>query len=1669
MLKRRKSLSDGLFIKINNMPLHIYKIQEYDHRAETEQFEAVAAQLAAQPDDHDNLLIGNYNLNGVEVDALLVTSHGITVLEFKNRGGRITARENGAWTAGGQVVAGGAQGNPYVQARRNRSRVTTGLTAYLHKNVTHRVRACIVFNQPADIDNQLPPAVTAWLMVCDMAHFAEAMSQPSTGEHFFSNEELLRIPLQLRIGEFCKDGEPLTDVGAMLRDAGDTAGSYYAQLERIADADLPIRRKYTALGSLLKRFVEQSVAESPLHFAGMFAKIDYLVKENDIPAAVARLIHDTRHALRAAPDTDEEALRRSLPHDLKAVAFLVYHVSATAGIPASLARHFPKADREKRWGRFETDCLRGVVTGWNDDYIYVTAETDGTALTVCYGAQNIYLTREGKGDWTYLRNILCEGAQINLVRLRYDDDVCMPELIIYEPDYLINVTTVAACFETYAESPFVQLINKLKPQPNTEHIHLGNLSGCYLDDTVHRRDVTFGDSFMDFFRHNAIPLVSCDAMNSASGVAKFYDEAKKQRLHIQQLIGHDLPLSVKNYDARHVMLEPTFFCETLGMQGRLDFLYERDGEVTIIEQKSGKGAFVRAGSPGFSPDVPEPQEKHLVQLILYRALFAYGLHKGGNRLQHVMLLYSKYAKGLVSIAQRPELMLRAIRMRNLLAYCELQYARHGLHLLERITPQSLNQKQIGGRLWTDYVQPQLEQTLAPIREATPLERAYYLRFMQFLEKEQMLSKLGNKTKDDSGFAAIWHDTPEEKKAAGNIYDELTIAHFGLCGESVESVTLRFPEAQSADTSNFRKGDIVILYPYAPGSTPQACAQMVIRASIRDITPEEVEVVLRNPQADVRVFAHDTEVRWAIEHDLFDSSTGTLYSGLHGFLSATKPRRDLVLSQRKPEIDTTVTLRGDYGNFNPLVLRAKRARDLFLVIGPPGTGKTSFGLLNILQEELLEPDTRVLLLSYTNRAVDEICSKLCEPGTDIDFIRIGSELACEPQYHGHLLSRRVKQCRKGAEVRQMMERTRVFCATTAALNAHIQLFGIVRFDLAIVDESSQILEPYLVGLLGAKCGERDAIGRVVLIGDHKQLPAVVQQGEAESRVTEPELRDINLTDCRLSLFERLLAQFKTPTGYDARYVYMLTRQGRMHKDIAAFPNYAFYANKLEIVPLEHQAQPCTACSEKHGIARLLTTRRIAFVASPPVEMTVSPKTNAVEADMIAATVMQIYRLNEGHFDANKTVGVIVPYRNQIATVRNAVDRSGVEVLHDITIDTVERYQGSQRDYIIYGFTVQQPYQLNFLANNVFEEDGQVIDRKLNVAMTRARLHLVLIGNPDILAENYTFYKLLEYVRSKGGYFSVAPEAYCNGQFDVPEEGQVRAPWQKADNEADERFEQAFRCEVLQQLREDARTMMPDYVLGNTEDVNLTLINYGRADFADDLQVWSAAQSEMVTLTPDDQVRLYAFYLMRGYYAEARAAYATVCDRLCREAALCGGRVMMVDVGCGPATCGLAWAGMPGMGERQLTYVGVDTSASMKRLAARLMHDVHTGVHCRFVSTLADLSMAGWATDSELPRLVLFNFAHFFVSTDGRTAERMATRMVEIMRQNPLNKYVVMVQHGAHEARLRSYEVFKNCLAPYVERLKTSALPAAERDAAPSTVGVMTGADPFSTAFEIFVGK
>ena len=1138
----------------------------------------------------------------------------------------------------------------------------------------------------------------------------------------------------------------------------ETAADFFAELSAAMRLMPDFQRVYSAFNRVFRKCIDQNTECVSATLCGTFAKTDYLLKERGAQRDMTRSINDTRVRLRKRASLGADTLRCHCRQDLGNLCRFISFLYNTP-VPGNLSRLIPVAsDAEKAplgatRGTLMPEYVRMIVERWDDEYVYGQTDepSDGNLLKVRYASSG----GQGGHDWSYLQPMFSAGTQLNLVRPHAKKGVITPELIILEPDYLVDISAVARCFTDYAESPLVSLIGRLQPQQNTEPIVLGNFAGQLLDETViscrpespstlqptPSNPKPYADSVKDFFRSHAVGLLTADI------TPQFHDNAKMQQKNISQAIAADLPRMVSRFNPVEGMVEPSFFSEMLGLQGRMDYL-QLDFRV-LLEQKSGKGSF-----PYDNFTVPRHREEHYVQLLLYMLLIRYNyrdIYERNNRELHAFLLYSRYSSSLLGLGFAPDLLFRAIKLRNEMAWSELQYTHEGTlrHILDTLTPEKMNTKNAAGRLWEQYQSVQIAGVLALIHHATELERAYYYRFLTFITNEHVMSKLGNKTKENSGFAATWHDSLEEKRLAGNIYDSLTLLTPGADATgSVEKVTLLFHENEAGDMSNFRMGDVVILYPYTPGSEPDARRTMVFRGSIEDIQPDSITLRLRAAQSDSRVFLRYDGSLWAIEHDFIESSYSSLYRGMHAFLSAPKSRRDLLLFQREPEVDDGVTqLKGDYGTFNDMALRVKRAKDLFLIIGPPGTGKTSFGMLTTVKEELAEPASSVLLLSYTNRAVDEVCGKLKAEG--IDFIRVGGELTCAPEYRDYLLSERAHRCDSLAALRRQIAEARVFVGTTTAFNSHIALLNLRQFTLAVIDEASQILEPHLIGLLSAHHDDVPVIRKMVLIGDHKQLPAVVQQPQEVSRVRDKRLNDIMLTDCRLSLFERLLRRYRDNAGI----TFMLCRQGRMHHDIALFPNNTFYGGLLAEVPLPHQvaALPESAAAVT-GIDGILRTCRMAFIATDPPQDTPSDKVNQVEAGMIAAAVRRIYDVEGTRFNAAETVGVIVPYRNQIAAIRSVLDSYGIPALHDITIDTVERYQGSQRRYIIYGFTISKYYQLKFLSDNVFVDmDGSVIDRRLNVAMTRAKEHLLLFGNPALLSRNHTFSRLMEFARNHGCYF------------------------------------------------------------------------------------------------------------------------------------------------------------------------------------------------------------------------------------------------------------------------------------------------------------------------------
>ena len=536
--------------------------------------------------------------------------------------------------------------------------------------------------------------------------------------------------------------------------------------------------------------------------------------------------------------------------------------------------------------------------------------------------------------------------------------------------------------------------------------------------------------------------------------------------------------------------------------------------------------------------------------------------------------------------------------------------------------------------------------------------------------------------------------------------------------------------------NFRQGDAIILYERNCG-TDNVTNKMVFKGNIEHLTDHEISIRLRATQQNPSVLPADS--LYAIEHDTMDTTFRSMYQGLYAYLSATQERRDLLLAQRPPKfdesLDSLVSQAKD--DFTRVALKAQAAQDYFLLIGPPGTGKTSCALKKMVETFHADKGAQILLLSYTNRAVDEICKSLASIRPAVDFIRVGSELSCDETYRTHLIENELASCNRRSEVYERIRSCRIIVGTVAAISGKPELFRLKHFNVAIIDEATQILEPQLLGILCARGEEGgNAIDKFILIGDHKQLPAVVLQSSEQSAIYEESLMSIGLTNLKDSLFERLYrnctarqSSLTSHPSYD-----MLCRQGRMHPEVALFANRAFYGGRLISVGLPHQLEDSdTVC-------------RLAFYPSIPEKTGTSTKINHSEARIVADLVARIYEDCRIDFDEARTLGIITPYRSQIALIKKEIAALGIPALNRIMVDTVERFQGSERDVIIYSCCINSYFQLKFVSN-LTEEDGTLIDRKLNVALTRARKQMFVTGVPKYLKSNPLYESLLNLMEYK----------------------------------------------------------------------------------------------------------------------------------------------------------------------------------------------------------------------------------------------------------------------------------------------------------------------------------
>jgi hypothetical protein len=941
--------------------------------------------------------------------------------------------------------------------------------------------------------------------------------------------------------------------------------------------------------------------------------------------------------------------------------------------------------------------LRITFQQWQKGQIEGQTNDGKTVRVVCDERQTAEM--EAIAGW------LCPGNIFHLLNVeRVEEGSVRAELLIFEPDYLFDISSLAECFKPYGHHPLNYSLRRVEGREKSRHMIIGNVANAFIDEQVYEEAGSEGnwvESLQRVFRASAFEITACRDLQDPATEAAFFSDCKKHFEHIRQVVHRIFPQA--GIDREKIVLEPSFICYALGLHGRMDMML--DDSSKLIELKSGRamenyetgGSFVRSA------------ENHYVQMILYLAVLEFNLGVASEAVDSY-LLYSKYP--VLSKEQHSRKQLKeALALRNRIVACDfaLQQANASARtgeVLGEICSEKLNTKHLTNNLFTRYLAPGIDRFRSELAQLSELEKVYFFRLYTFITKELWVAKVGEREYEGVKKASVlWNAPLEDKLQIGELLYDLKIIE-NRTASAEQRIRLEIPKYDDLYLPNFRMGDAVVLYERV-SSSDSVNDRQVFKGAIEKIEESSVTIRLRYRQKNSRVW--NSASRYAIEHDHMDTTHTGMFHALSTFLCANPDRRELLLSQRPG------------------------GEEVFLLVGPPGSGKTSMALKQMVADEWKKGSSNVLLLSYTNRAVDEICQALTDIKEDFPFIRIGNEVSCAEEFRPFLLENQLKGCRRRKEVKEVIESRRVFVGTVASICTKMELFQWKNFDLAIVDEATQLLEPHLIGIFCAKnVSGANAVKRFVLIGDHKQLPAVVLQTKTESRVDEPLLRAIGMRDLSDSLFERLYRKYQSEGRHECFAT--LKKQGRMHPEIAAFPSEHFYDGLLGCAGLPHQME------------ERIEGRRLYFYHVSPSGQDLSVKTNRREAEQVVEICRMLHRscTERGEEFRPESIGIITPFRSQIAMIRRLLHESGIAAFAGIVVDTVERFQGSQREVIIYSFCIQTESQLTALPSWL-EEGEKRVDRKLNVAITRAKELLYVVGNEELLTKNPLYGQLIKHMK------------------------------------------------------------------------------------------------------------------------------------------------------------------------------------------------------------------------------------------------------------------------------------------------------------------------------------
>ncbi|WP_010254397.1 AAA domain-containing protein [Myroides injenensis] len=1137
---------------------------------------------------------------------------------------------------------------------------------------------------------------------------------------------------------------------------------------------LPLSDQYDQLYKLIDRLSKQVVKNEKAVFSNLFSRLSFICSKYK----VSKKIHDFRIY------TNELSTINIVPSPLYFPTYWMdsnEFVSQVFNVPIpDLNRSlFPTIQhrRPQNKSQFSSYIEKEKVTFLykEDDFLICLSSSDSNSQEIKVKINDIEINNTFSSV-----NKLWPYALLYLVGIGIDNDgIYYPKIIVLEPDYLLDVSSIAECFQDFGSSPLHFLRSKFEEVSNSKYLLIGNFANLVIDELIgqdkNNFTVDFNQVFLKHFQNAPLEHLFCNDIKTHEDFLLYAADCEKHFDTIKKVVLTEFP-TYGISDSHAIALEPSFLNNTFGIQGRLDILHhnQKSNRFVIVELKSGSGPYPDTGV--------NVRNNHSAQLFMYFLRLSQtnniALHQiGDDNIINGFIFYSKVHKGnLRSDHINMSRIQEICEMRNKIIINEHILQEGTLYdianLLQKINVNTIVDKNTSTK-FKELLHKQYQAMLRPLITASGLEQVYFLSFVQFIANEQRINKYGDNEYDSGqSLASLWNKSFKEKLDSYSILYNLEIKENHIHSDEK---SILFKRNTIDSFASFREGEICILYPFM-GEYDNATNHQVFKCNIKSIKKDTVEVIFRYKQNNVTYF--NRFKYWALERDFMDSSFQSMYKGLFTFINSPQRIKNLLLTIEKPEKLTNYGFKKEYlsSEQNTIINNALSAKDYFILNGPPGTGKTSHIIKELISELYNNTSQNILLLAYTNKAIDELCYAICDTleidittyeQSSLPFIRLGHRLSSDINFRPFLLNEIIEQekratlKRKGKfnrdSLRKIIDHNRIYIATVATASANTDLLRHKKFDVAIIDEASQILEPQIIGIL-AQCH------KFIMIGDHKQLPAIVLQSEENTKTKNTLLEEIGLYNKRNSLFERL---FNYCEKNHLDYAYdTLTYQGRMHREIASFPNIAFYDGKLkeaywlenltldiknhlqrQVVDFNYKAPDDTV------LTQLLSKERMIFLNVKNNIEEQFAKTSIVEAKLVCQiikTLQRIYSYNNRSLNISKQIGIIAPFKNQIALIKQELETHFDDECEHITVDTVERFQGGQRDIIIYSLTVNNVYQLASLINL---NDTATVDRKLNVALTRAKEQIIILGNESIITQNEVYDELIKNIYFKGNAMNV----------------------------------------------------------------------------------------------------------------------------------------------------------------------------------------------------------------------------------------------------------------------------------------------------------------------------